>query len=202
MGNEKQARIQTRSSQSGYPQLVLGICFCLGITFGLAFAVLGMSNSGLQRHLTDYLESIARSEVSLPLISVVWNCFCWPMLFFLLAYIPLGIVLIPVAILVRGFLLAYAITCVGLSLGSEGVFISIIVFSIPSLFVVPIIFLIGCESIRVIHTTSHTDIPHRHAHRIELLLLSFCVLFIAVILQKTVIPHLFTTACRQLFALF
>ena len=185
----------------GWPYLfVLLIIFLLGSLFGFLLAFISEPSAELRNYLTDYFARSATDKLGLSFFSVLWDCLKWPLIVFAFRFTAAGIVTIPAVFLVRGFLLSYTAACFGVLLGNDGVIAAAVLFAVTVLLVLPILFVIGCESLRASYVRLPSASPtDENRFRVEVFLPSFGVLAIAIALQWSVTPVLLSAVCARLF---
>lgn len=187
---------------TGWPYLiVLLVCFFVGAFCGGVLAVLIEPRGELSSYLHDYFVMAAQKEINLSFFSVLWDCVKWPLLAALLGLSFLGTIGIPILFAARGFLFSFAVCTLGALLGGNGVAAASVLFSVTTLFVLPVLFIVGCEGLRV----TCRNLPNvsgggRNRFRMEVLLLGIGVLAIAIALQWTVVPTVLSAICSRIFA--
>lgn len=185
----------------GWPYLLtLLISFSAGALGGFLLAFLGEPSAELGNYLVDYFTLAVERELDFSFISVCWDCVRWPLLVVLFGFTSLGVVVIPAAFLVRGFLLSYTVACFGILLGNKGVAAAAVLFSVTVLLILPILFVVGCENLRTsCMRLSGSPSITEPKFKPEILLPSFGALAIAVALQWAVSPTLLSAVCVRLF---
>lgn len=181
--------------------VVILLAFFAGAVAGFFLAFLREASSEFQSFLSDYLYSSAHGDFKVSFFSVLWDCFCWPLATIVFSFSAIGVVLIPIFLLVRGFLLSYAISCFASFLGVNGIAIIAVLFSAELIFVVPVTFLFAYEGIRsacfrLPGAAASTNCGQRH---LEVLLIGLGILSVAVAVQWAIIPNLFSSVCARLF---
>ena len=185
----------------GWPYLiVLLVCFFVGAFCGGALAVLIEPSGELSSYLSDYFAMAAQKEISVSFFSVLWDCVRWPLLAIVLGLTILGAVGIPILFAVRGFLLAFTVCTLGELLGANGIVAALVLFSVTILFVLPALFVVGCEGLRV----ACRNLPNAAGSgssrfQLEILLPGIGVLAVAIALQWTVVPAVFSAICLRIF---
>lgn len=132
--------------------LCLAVCFAAGAVGGCFFA--GALDEDAATSLFDYFggyfTSMENGQVlHLSLLSAVWEVVRWPLLAFVLGFTALGVVGLPVAFCVRGFLLSYAVSVLVRLYGSVGLVAALAVFGVSGFFVLPALFALGVDAFRV-----------------------------------------------------
>lgn len=185
----------------GWPYLfTLLICFSVGALCGFLLAFLGEPSIELENYLLDYFGLVSERELGISFFSVFWDCVRWPLFVILFGFTAFGVVLIPLVFLIRGFLLSYSVASFGVLLGDKGVAVAAVLFGISVLLILPVLFVIGCESLRAVcMRLPKSSFSGENCFKPEVLLPSIGVLAIAVALQWTLTPNLLSTACARLF---
>lgn len=179
--------------------VVLLICFWLGSVAGFLLGV-SAQGSGIADFFSDYFQLAAQGEIHASFLSVLWNCVRWPLVVALLGFSALGIVGIPVAFLLRGFLLSYAAASLAVSFGAQGVMVSGVLFAVTVLFEIPILFLFGSESFSASLGSLSASVPTvRKGYRPEVVLSCLGLTTVAIALQWSVAPSLLSSICVRLF---
>lgn len=131
--------------------LCLAVCFAAGTVGGCFFA--GALDEDAATSLFDYFGGYFASIESgqalhLSLLSAVWEVVRWPLLAFVLGFTALGVVGLPVAFCVRGFLLSYAVSVLVRLYGVIGLVAALAVFGFSGFFVLPALFTLGVDAFR------------------------------------------------------
>lgn len=132
------------------PLLLVSGGFLLGGLAGCLFAraVSGSGAEALTTYLADFFTAIRGDNVSMSgFFSALWTVIRWPLLVLLLGCTAVGIVGIPILFFLRGFLLSFTVCAFVRVLGSTGVLFSFLLFGISSLITVPVLFLLGVETL-------------------------------------------------------
>ena len=198
-------RIGTAFSWDGLTRLaVLAICFGLGALGGFLFSAL----SGDSPELLDYLQLYFRSAgegggLELSLIAVVWDLIRWPLAAFLLGLAPVGVVGIPVLMGARGFLLAFAATTFARLFHLPGLAAAMAAFGVTVLLAVPVLFAVAEDAFRqsLSRLPGAASAPAHWSERAQALAPCAGLLVLAVALQQTVMPALFSAVCARLLIL-
>lgn len=170
------------------PLFVLLFAFFVGATFGFFIALFGDNSRALQDYLLDYINSVPDRRADIPLLSVAWECLRWPLLVLFFSFHPLGIIAIPVLFSFRSFLLSHAVFALSFSLPGKGFILSIVLFSATILFILPTMFLWGCEGFH--SSLSHRFPGGRYKFRIEAVLIGTGTLLVAIAVQWALIPFI------------
>lgn len=186
----------------GWPYLVvLLICFFVGVLGGLLLAVLGKPSAELRSYLNDYFDLAAHGELTVSFLSLLWDCFRWPLAVAAFALTSLGVGVIPALLLIRGLFLSYATASFSVLLGAEGTAAAAALFGVTALLELPALFLIGSECFRTACKRLSGSVPDADGRlRLAVLLPGIGILILAVALQWTVTPALLSAVCARLFA--
>lgn len=132
-------------SPAGWPELLtLCVFFALGVTCGWFLSGrIELKDSGLSEYLGRFFEQAAAQP---PLYQVLWDVFRWPLLAFLLGFTSLGALCIPAAFLVRGFLMAFAVSSFARLYAGQGLLMACAVFGVSGCLVIPVFFVLGTQS--------------------------------------------------------
>ena len=198
---ERRTKKALFSNWSGWPYLiVLLISFFAGALAGYFFAFLCEPSVLLRSYLMDYFDLAAQGGLHISFLSVVWDCVRWPLLAAVFAFTIVGVLAVPVVFACRGFLLSYTVSNFSLLFGYEGFAASAVLFSVTVLLLLPILFVIGCESFRMAcMRIPGAVVSSDKKIRIELLLPGIGATAIAVALQWTILPMLLSAVCERLF---
>lgn len=197
----RRVRSTAEATWTGWTYLVLLlVCFLFGALIGFALAYFGESGEALRSYLQDYLNSAAQGTLNLSFFSVFWDCVRWPFLVVVFAFTALGVIAIPAFLLVRGFLLAYAVTCFAVLLGRPGLAAAAVLLASAIFLVLPVLLVLGCEGLR----SSCARLPGgtnnlERRFRAEIILPGIGVSLVAAALQWTVIPLIFSAICTRYF---
>ena len=179
---------------------LLAACFSFGIILGCVFAMFSCTGTNLEGYLTDYLTLVAVDGVVISPVTVFWNCFRWPLLAGIFLLTAIGIFVIPVLTLLRGFFLAFTTICLGMVYGYDGLSISVVLFAVTVLLELPSMFVLYCEFLRCSRSCfGYGNTASRVTLRPEVLLVGVGAFILSSALQLTVIPGLFTAVCERIF---
>ncbi len=187
------------------PLLVLGLCFFLGLVFGLCFSMLRQDSGELSNYLTEYFRAVGENgSLSISIWSVIWDLVRWPLFVFLLGFTALGVVAIPALLLVRGFLLSYSVTTfVGL-FGTDGLVAALAAFGITALLLIPVLFVVAFDGLRssIARLAGGAEETAPRLLRQRLTILAPCagIIILATALQWTAMPALLSAVCARFFA--
>lgn len=129
---------------------VVSVCFFAGGLAGclLAGSVGGNGGESLAAYLNGFLQAAGRGEAAGPPLAVLlWSDLRWPLLALLLGFTALGLLALPVLFALRGFLLAFSISSFVRLLGREGCLLAVLVFGVPGIWAVPVLFVLGVQSL-------------------------------------------------------
>lgn len=125
---------------------VLSAAFFGGGLLGCVLAA-GMDSGG--DSLADYLRQFLSlaGEQAPPLAGVVWDSVRWPLLVFSLGFTTLGLLGIPLAFAVRGFLLSFSIASFVRSFGERGEILAALLFGVSGILATPVLFVLGVQGL-------------------------------------------------------
>lgn len=195
-------RIRPASSWDGLTQLaVLAICFAVGTMGGFFLSVAGGEEPELLDYLGRYFQSASQGNGITPALgSTIWDLGRWPAIVFLLGLTSLGVVGIPMVVGMRGFLLSYAATTFARLFHLPGVMAALTAFGVTALVSVPILFIVAADAFRqsLSRLPGAPASPDHWSQRTAVLAPSVGLLVLAVALQQTVMPALFSAVCTRL----
>lgn len=140
-----------RSQLSGlWCVLCIAGCFVIGGVLGcLLGAFAGEVGAGeTERYLRDFLALARTQEISWTLPAVLWNRGRWLLCCGLFGLSAVGIVILPVLFGVRGFLLAFGVSCFVRAFGAVGLLPAVLLFGIPALLWAPGFLMLGMMCLR------------------------------------------------------
>lgn len=179
---------------------VLGICFAAGTLGGFLFSGWSGDNPELLDYLTHYFQMAGQGNgVEPALLSSIWDLMRWPLVAFLLGASPLGVVGIPALLTARGFLLSYSAAIFARLFGFPGVAVSLAVFSVTALVAVPVLFVVSADAFCQSMGRLSGQRPTSWGQRTQALSPCAGLLVLAVALQQTLMPALFTAVCTRFF---
>lgn len=187
------------------PLLLLGLCFFLGLVFGLCFSMLRQDSKELSNYLSEYFQTVGESgSLNISIWSVIWDLARWPIFAFLLGFTALGVVAIPALLIVRGFLLSYAVTTfVGL-FGTDGLAAALAAFGVTALLLIPVLFVIAYDGLRssMVRLAGGTEEAAPRPVRQRLTIFAPCagIIVLAMVLQWMAMPALLSAVCARFFA--
>lgn len=181
---------------------VLGVCFAAGALGGFFFSGWSGENPELLAYLRRYFEMAGRgSGVEPALLSSVWDLTRWPLAAFLLGASAFGTVGIPVLLAARSFLLSYSAAIFARLFGLSGIAASLAAFGVTALVAVPVLFVVSADAFRQSLGRLSGERPMSWVQRAQALSPCAGLLILAVALQQTLMPALFTAVCARLFIL-
>mgnify|MGYP006893955343 FL=1 len=195
-------RIGSASSWDGLTQLIIvAICFAVGSVSGFLFSVSGGENPELLDYLQQYFRLMgAENGFEPPLLDTIWDLVRWPLAAFLLGLTPVGAVGVPLIMGGRGFLLSYAATTFVRLFHLPGMVVVLAVFGVTVFLAVPTLFVVAADAFRqsLSRLPGAMSSPVHWTQRARALAPCAGLLTLAVALQQTVMPVLFSTVCTQL----
>ena len=195
-------RIGSASSCDGLTQLIIvAICFAVGSVSGFLFSVSGGENPELLDYLQQYFRLMgAENGFEPPLLDTIWDLVRWPLAAFLLGLTPVGAVGVPLIMGGRGFLLSYAATTFVRLFHLPGMVVVLAVFGVTVFLAVPTLFVVAADAFRqsLSRLPGAMSSPVHWTQRARALAPCAGLLTLAVALQQTVMPVLFSTVCTQL----
>lgn len=196
-----EGRIRSTPAWDGLTQLViLGVCFGAGALAGFFFS----GGSGDEPELLDYLRRYFQmagqgNGVEPPLWSSVWDVVRWPLAAFLLGSAALGALAIPILLGVRGFLLAFSAATLTRLFGLPGMAASFAAFGVTAFVAVPVLFVVSADAFRQSLGRLSGQRSPAWDQRLQALTPCAGLLVLAVALQQTLMPALFSALCVRLF---
>ena len=195
-------RIRADLSWDGLTRLaVLAICFGLGALGGFLFSALNGDSPELLDYLRQYFRSAGEGGGLEPsLIAVVWDLLRWPLAAFLLGLVPAGAVGVPLLMGARGFLLTFAATTFARLFHLPGLAAALAAFGVTILVSVPVLFVVAEDAFRqsLSRLPGAASAPAHWSDRVRALAPCAGLLVLAVALQQTVMPALFSAVCAWL----
>ena len=190
----------SRAAWSEWPCLiVLLVAFFVGAVAGVSLALFKGSNSALYDYLYEYCVALSQGQLRPSFLSVLWDCVRWPLLTVALGITVLGIVGIPVVFAARGFLLSFSVVTFGMLLGQQGIAIASVLFSVTVLFVLPTLFVVGCDWLRVSCMRLPGGVPSAGGgYRIESMLVCAGALAVSAAVQWTIVPAVLAAVCSRI----
>ena len=120
-----------------------GLVGCL-----VAAQVDGAAADSLAAYLRTVLNGFQTGGGSTPgAFLLLWGVLRWPLFALLFGFTALGLLGLPVLFAVRGFLLAFSVSAFVRIFGSAGVLLSFLLFGVSGLISVPVLFLLGVQSL-------------------------------------------------------
>lgn len=178
----------------------LAVCFGLGALGGFLFSAFGGGSDELTDYLRGYFQSAGQGGAEPSLASTVWDLGRWPLAAFLLGLVPAGAVGVPLLMGARGFLLAFAATTFARLFHLAGVAAALAAFGMTLLVAVPVLFVVSADAFRqsLSRLPGAVSSPVRWVERARALTPCAGLLVLAVALQQTVMPALFSAVCARL----
>ena len=180
---------------------VLSVCFGLGALGGFLFSALSGDSPELLDYLRQYFQSASEGGgLELSLGAVIWDLVRWPLMVFLLGLIPAGAVGVPLLMGARGFLLAFAATTFARLFHLPGLAAALTAFGVTVLVAVPVLFVVAEDAFRqsLSRLPGAVSVPVHWSERARALAPCAGLLVLAVALQQTVMPALFSAVCARL----
>lgn len=194
-------RVRSASTWGRSTQLaILGIFFSLGTLGGFSFSGWSGDSPELLDHLLAYFQAAGQgSGIEPSLWSSIWDLVRWPLAAFLLGSTALGVVGIPLLLGARGFFLAYSASAFSRMFGLPGMAASLAAFGITAVVAVPVLFVVSADAFRQSLSRSFGERPFAWDQRVQALSPCAGLLVLAVALQQTLMPALFTAVCSRFF---
>lgn len=128
---------------------LLGSMFLAGGVVGcmLAGRIQGDSGIALQDYLKAYFALAEGAGVNAGFLDVMWEQFCFPLLVFVLGFTAVGVVGVPVAFSIKGFMLSYSVACFCRMFGFTGLLPALFLFGFPALLWAPALFILGIQAV-------------------------------------------------------
>ncbi len=179
---------------------VLGACFIAGALGGFFFSGWSGDSLDLLDYLQHYFQLVGQGNGIEPsLWSSIWDLVRWPLAALLLGASTFGAVGIPALLAVRGFLLAYSTAIFARLFGLPGMAASLAAFGITALVAVPVLFVVSVDAFHQSLGRLSGERPPAWSQRAQALSPCAGLLILAVALQQTLMPALFTAVCARLF---
>lgn len=198
-------RIGSASTWDGLTQLaVLAACFGAGVLGGFFFSAAGGDDLELLDYLRQYFQSVGQGAGFEPSLgATVWDMARWPLCAFLLGLMPVGVAGIPLLMGGRGFLLAYAATTFVRLFHLPGMAAALAAFGVTALLGVPVLFVVAADAFRqsLSRLPGAPTSPVQWSGRARAMTPCAGLLVLAVALQHTVMPTLFSLVCTRLLSL-
>lgn len=180
---------------------VLAVCFLAGALSGFLFSVLGGESPELLDYLRQYFQTAGQGGGLEPSLgAVIWDLIRWPLAAFLLGLTSAGAAGVPLLLGARGFLLAFAATTFARLFHLPGVAASLAAFGVTVVIAVPVLFVVAEDAFRqsLSRLPGAASSPARWSERVRALAPCAGLLVLAVALQQTVMPALFSAVCARL----
>lgn len=195
------SRIQSAPVWDGLTQLVvLSACFAAGALGGFFFSGWSGDNPELLDYLGRYFQTAGQGGVVEPsLWSSVWELVRWPLAAFMLGSTALGALGLPILLGTRGFLLAFSAATLARLFGLPGVAASLAAFGVTALVAIPVLFVVSADAFRRSLGRLAGERALSWSQRTQALAPCAGLLVLAVALQQTLMPALFTAVCARMF---
>ena len=182
---------------------VLCLPYACGITGGFFMALLGDMSAAFSEYLEQYLLAYGSGGGELPPVALIWDCVRWPLLTFILGISPVGIIGIPAILFSRGFLLSYAITVFSRLFSLDGILTALILFGVSAFLVVPVMFVIGSCSFRMLLERRSGIVEQGAGSLAHAAYLLPCagLVGLAFVFQWSLMPSLLSAVCARIFML-
>ena len=195
-------QIRAAISWNGLTRLaVLSVCFGLGALGGFLFSALSGDSPELLDYLRQYFQSAGEGGGLEPSLgAVTWDLIRWPLAAFLLGLAQIGAVGVPVLMGARGFLLSFAATTFARLFHLPGLAAALAAFGVTVLVAVPVLFVVAEDAFRqsLSRLPGAASAPAHWSERARALAPCAGLLVLAVALQQTVMPALFSAVCARL----
>ena len=145
MGNVKRSRVSGM-----WHILIVSGCFLIGSVLG-SFLGMCTGDSGVAEidlFLRDFLNLAGTREVIWSVPAVLWHRGRWLLCCCILSLSSLGIAFLPVLFGMRGFLLAFGVSCFVQVFGAMGLIPAVLLFGIPALLWAPGFLIFGVACLR------------------------------------------------------
>ena len=186
----------------GTPALVItATFFVLGIFIGCltAFRINTDGAEALCSYMEQFLALAQEGGLSFPgLSAVMWRFLRWPLAAFLLSFTALGLFAAPALSALRGFFLAFAVTCFARAYGRTGLTVAFLLLGVPGLLSVPAFLLLTTQSLSVAYVLAGKECgqgKREFPYGREFLLRSgLCagILFVSLLVECYLVPILVT----------
>ena len=178
----------------------LSVCFGLGALGGFLFSALSGDSPELLDYLRQYFRSAGGGGPEPSLGAVIWDVARWPLAAFLLGLTPVGVAGVPVLMGARGFLLAFAAATFARLFYLPGLAAALTAFGMTVLVAVPVLFAVAEDAFRqsLSRLPGAASAPESWRERAQALAPCAGLLVLAVALQQTVMPALFSAVCARL----
>lgn len=179
---------------------LLGACFALGALGGFFLSGWSGEDPALLEYLHSYFQAAGQGcGMELSLWSSIWDLVRWPLAAFLLGSTALGALGIPLLLGARGFLLSYAAATFVRLFGLPGMAASIAALGVSALAAVPVLFVVSADAFDQSLGRLSGERSPAWGQRAQTLTPCAGLLVLAVALQQTMMPALFSAVCAWLF---
>jgi len=180
--------------------LLLGSAFVLGGVLGFLTGFAGGRENKLGPYLLDYFNAAgATGSLRVNVLSVIWDVLRWPLFAILLSMSRVGLVAIPMLLFFRAFLLSHAISVFAALFRVEGLIAALAVFGVPAFLIVPMIYAVSCEGMRMLIGGGYGALTWLRREKFSMLLCYFLGICAATILQWCVMPMAVSAVCHRFF---
>ncbi len=128
--------------------LILAAAFLVGGIAGciLVNSVGGEGETALGTYLEGYFSSLVSGVFEWPgFFELLWETFRWPLFVVLLGLTPLGLLGLPAAFLVRGFLLSFSAASLFRIFDFSGLILAFVLFGVTGIVCIPVLFQLGVQ---------------------------------------------------------
>lgn len=149
MGKQKRVRLWSLPSmQQIRAALLLAGSFALGSVLGCLFSARleGAGMEALERYLSGYLALMQTDTAEPGWAGLVWPTFRMPLLVTVLRFTVLGVLLLPVVMGIRGFLLSFAISAFVRCYAWKGMGAALLLFGFPRTLEMLVLFVLAVRS--------------------------------------------------------
>lgn len=183
------------------PLVVLVGCFFVGAAGGLLFAFFSTDGTALKDYLVCYFADVGAVGVSVDFWSAFWEISVWPIIAFCCGFLRAGVIVIPLLLSARGFMLCFSIARIAHLLHVPGLWVSLSLFGVASFLALPALFVICYHSFRSSRSLIYGDkgVYFLSRERIAVSLLAMGALTFAVLVHQMVMPGVLSAICAAYF---
>lgn len=181
--------------------LLLCICFIAGAIFAWLMCKFCGTDPELKEYLAQYsaVLSDGGAMASASIIGVFAAYFRLPCLVFIFGFWGIAVWLFAIAFLFEGFLLTFAICSISTALGNAGVWISLCVFGLRFLLILPIsLFIVLLGQRRRVKKTAHHTGSKNPGNQSRLAFFCPIILLLGVMIEVTFVPKLLAKILQNL----
>ena len=201
--------VRNQESFGAFRRMLLTLCFFFvcGAAFGFAFCGIAGENDALllREYIMQYAAACAqREDVAASVVSVLGVYMRYPAAVFCFGLTTAGVLLVPLAILLQGFGVAFSLACFVMALGRGGLLLALIAFGLRAMLVLPVTLLLSMDSLqsslRMLQNGKKTSgTKHRPDNRCYVrLLLCLLLLLIGSAAELLILPGLLKLALAGL----